>query len=200
MLPALSLVPEFRGQNGQDGEDFQAAEEHGDTGHGFGEGGEDGVGAGGSGDAKARPDAAHGGDADAYGVDHANAVKDEEEGEEDIHHDVDEEVTGDVEEDLIRQVDAVHGDVGHQFRMEFLPDEGLDEAQHDHEAQNFEAAGGGAGAAPYEHEKEEDGLREGRPGVEVVGNKAGGGAQGGGLKYSVAKGRAEAEAHFRHEV
>ena len=111
--PALSLVPEFRGQNGQDGEDFQAAEEHGDTGHGFGEGGEDGVGAGGSGDAKARPDAAHGGDADAYGVDHANAVKDEEEGEEDIHHDVDEEVTGDVEEDLIRQVAAVHGDVGH---------------------------------------------------------------------------------------
>ena len=57
MLPALSLVPEFRRQNGQDGEDFQAAEEHGDAGHGLGEGGEDGVGAGGAGDAKAGADA-----------------------------------------------------------------------------------------------------------------------------------------------
>ena len=120
MLPALSLVPEFRGQNGQDGEDFQAAEEHGDTGHGFGERGEDGVGAGGAGDAKARPDAAHGGDADAYGVYHANAVKVEAEGAADLPLDVDEEVTGDVEEELIGQMDAVPGDVGQQVRVQCL--------------------------------------------------------------------------------
>ena len=49
-------------------------------------------------------------------------------------------MAGDIKEDLRRQVNTVHGNIAHEFRMELLPDEGLDEAQHDDETQDLESS------------------------------------------------------------
>ena len=173
--------PEGGDEKDEEGEAFEAAQEHDEGADEFGGCGEVGIAAKPAADAESRAVACDAGDGGANGFggvdatehEHHDSGKDDHDVHHEYHHDVGEEVRRD------RGAVEAHGVDG--MRVEPVAQYLAHVADEDEHAHGFETAGGGAGHTAAEGENDKE-IGDGDPPVGGVGHQgAGGGKHAGSL-------------------
>ena len=199
-LPAFFLSPKSWLQHGEQGEHFQASQQHGNAGQKFAEARQVRIGTGSACDAEGWAAAAHSGYAHANGCQGRNAIADHEESPEHAEHDIDKKETGNTEKDIFWHILAIHFYMDQHLWMELLPKDGSDHLEQQYKARDLDAAGGGTCTAANEHEQQDKELGKGGPYIEIVGDEARGGGDGSYLEGRIAEGLIAGKIHLAHEI
>ncbi len=187
------VFPKRREEEEEDGEEFEAAEEHPKGGEEFGEGGEEGERFGGAGGAEGAADVVEEAGDEAEGGFGIDAVENEGDGAED-GEEGDDAKEGENGEGVF-VVDLIFADVkfadavGSEERFETVEKDFVGDVK----AGGLDPAGCRARHAADEHEDEHEHLRGKGPKVVVGGVEAGSGLHGEGLETAEAEGLPNAE-------